>query len=335
MLGTSVDIVSREKRMGTVILHHEPVLRDEAVGYWASPNAKRVVDATVGRAGHALALLNARPDVELFALDRDPEAVAACSRRFAGFGGRARVAHGSYEDLAHHLQRIGWDGVDGIFLDLGVSSPQLDDPSRGFSTRHEGPLDLRFDPTQGESAAEWLASAAQSEIESALRNFGEEPNARRVARAIVEARQVAPLETTSALADVVARVAGRPGEARAKALARVFQALRIHINDELGALDRFLASMTRLVTVGGRIAILSFHSLEDRRVKETFAAAARDCICPPEFPACACGGGQASLRLLTRRPIMASDAETARNPRARSARLRAAERLAKVGEGPR
>jgi 16S rRNA (cytosine1402-N4)-methyltransferase len=333
VLGTLVRVAMREKRMGTVKLHHEPVLRDPAVEFWASPNAKRVVDGTVGRAGHALSLLNARPDVELVGLDRDPEAVDACARRFAGFGARARVFHASYDDLANVLHSVGWPSADGILLDLGVSSPQLDDPERGFSTRTEGPLDLRFDPTSGEPASAWLAHAPVAAIESALATLGEEPNARRVARAIDRARAVAPITTTGQLAAAVEGAAGRPGEPRPKALARIFQALRLVVNDELGALDRFLASLRGLLAVGGRVAILSFHSLEDRRVKEAFAAASRDCNCPPEIPACVCGGGRAWLRTLTRRPVVADDAEIARNPRSRSARLRAAERIIARDEG--
>lgn len=327
MLGTTVRVTMREKRTGTMRLHHEPVLRDPVVDLWAPPNAKRVVDGTVGRAGHALSLLNVRSDVELLALDRDPEAVLACERRFAGFDSRARVLHGSYADLPDHLREVGWSAVDGILLDLGVSSPQLDDPARGFSMRENGPLDLRFDATTGESAAEWLARASASEIESALRTFGEEPQARRVARAIERSRVLEPIDTTFRLAAAVEAAAGRPGEPRAKSLARVFQALRLVVNDELGALDRFLGSLRSVLAPGGRVVVIAFHSLEDRPVKEAFTAAARNCLCPPELPACLCGGRNAWLQILTRRPLVADAAELARNPRSRSARLRAAERV--------
>ncbi len=327
MLGTSLRGTMREKWMGTMRLHHEPVLRDAAVELWAVPNAKRVVDGTVGRAGHALALLNARADVELLALDRDPEAVDACARRLSGFGHRARVVHGSYADLARHLHDAQWTAADGILLDLGVSSPQLDDPARGFSTRREGPLDLRFDPTSGEPASAWLSRAPIDEIERTLRDLGEEPNARRVARAIDRARSIAPITTTAALAGAVQGHAGRPGEPRAKGLARVFQALRLKVNDELDELDRFLGALRDTLVIGGRVVVISFHSLEDRRVKEAFASGARDCVCPPELPACVCGGGQAWLEPLTKRPLVPGEVEIARNPRARSAKLRAAERI--------
>jgi 16S rRNA (cytosine1402-N4)-methyltransferase len=316
----------REKRMGFVSLHHEPVLPKATVELWAPPNALRFVDGTVGRAGHSSILLQHREDIELLALDRDLEAVNASREKLAEFGDRAHVEHGSYADLETRLVR--WGGrADGILLDLGVSSPQIDDPQRGFATRLEGPLDLRFDRTQGEPASAWLARASVEEIERTLRIYGEVPGARRAAKMIDRARRETPIETTQQLAEIVRNAAGRPGEPPAKSLARVFQALRIQVNDELGELDRFLASLRRVLAIGGRIVVLSYHSLEDRRVKEAFQMASRDCICPPELPACACGGGRAWLRILTRRPIVPDAVEMARNPRARSGKLRAAERV--------
>jgi 16S rRNA (cytosine1402-N4)-methyltransferase len=312
--------------MGFVSLHHEPVLPKATVELWAPPNAKRLVDGTVGRAGHSSILLRRREDVELVALDRDLEAVQAARETLAEFDDRIHVEHGSYADLESRLDR--WGGrADGILLDLGVSSPQIDDPQRGFAARLEGPLDLRFDRTQGEPASAWLARAPVEEIERTLRIHGEVPGARRAAKAIDRARRETPIETTQQLAEVVRNVSGRPGEPPAKSLARVFQALRIQVNDELGELDRFLASLRRVLEIGGRIVVLSYHSLEDRRIKEAFQMAARDCICPPELPACACGGGRAWLRIVTRRPLVPDEVEIARNPRARSAKLRAAERV--------
>lgn len=313
-------------------LHHVPVLRDRAVGYWATAGAHRLVDGTVGRAGHSLALLGDRDDVELLAIDRDPDAVSFVERRLAGFGDRARVVHGSYADLADHVRAWG-DGspVDGILLDLGVSSPQIDDPDRGFSTRNDGPLDLRFDRTRGESAAEWLSTATHGEIARVLREYGEEPRAGAVAKAILAARELGDLETTGGLLRAIEGVAGRRGDPPARAAARVFQAVRIHVNDELGGLDRVLRDLRDVLAPDGRIVIISFHSLEDRRVKQAFREAERDCVCPPEIPQCACGGGHAWLEVLTKRPLVATAEETAANPRARSAKLRAARRLA--GDG--
>jgi 16S rRNA (cytosine1402-N4)-methyltransferase len=298
------------------------------VELWVSPAADRVVDGTVGRAGHSLALLAERPAVKLLALDRDPEAVAVAGERLATFGDRARVRHGSYADLDLHLEEWGGAPVDGILLDLGVSSPQIDDPARGFSTRLDGPLDLRFDRSRGESAAEWLARVDEEELARVLREHGDEPRARRVARAIVTARETHPIETTGRLREVVERVAGRRRERSAKSLARVFQAIRIAVNGELDELDRFLASFRRWLAIDGRVVILSFHSLEDRRVKRAFREAARDCVCPPELAHCACGGGMAWLEPLTRRALTAGPAEIQANPRARSAKLRAARRVA-------
>lgn len=308
-------------------LHHVPVLRDRAVEYWATAGARRLVDGTVGRAGHSLSLLGRRDDVRLLAIDRDGDAVDFVRRRFAGFGDRARVVHGSYADLGEHLRDWGGDPVDGILLDLGVSSPQIDDPLRGFSTRADGPLDLRFDRTQGESAAEWLARVEVAELAHVLREFGEEPRPGAVARAILSRRDSDGMRTTSQLTAAIANVAGRRGDPPPRAAARVFQALRIRVNDELGELDRFLAGLRANLAPEGRVVIISFHSLEDRRVKQAFRDASRDCVCPPELPACACGGGHAWLEVLTRRPITATPDEVRENPRARSAKLRVARRI--------
>jgi 16S rRNA (cytosine1402-N4)-methyltransferase len=330
--GTAFAVETRIGRRTTVKLHHEPVLRDLAVELWAPPQAKRVVDGTAGRAGHSLSLLGVRSDVELLALDRDPEAADVARRRLSGFGARTEVVHASFADLPSLLaERHG--PVDGVLLDLGVSSPQLDDAQRGFSFRQDAPLDLRFDRGSGPSAAQWLAEVTLPELESALREYGEVPHSRAAARAILAAREREPIDTTAKLARAALPAAGRAGEPRDKSLARVFQALRIAVNDELGELDRFLARLREVLAPGGRVVVLSYHSLEDRRVKHAFQAAAADCICPPELPACLCGGGQAWLRVLTRKPIVPSPEETRANPRSRSVRLRAAERILARGEG--
>lgn len=308
-------------------LHHEPVLRDRAVECWATAGARRLVDGTVGRAGHSLTLLGARDDVELLAIDRDPEAVEFVRRRFAGFGDRAQAVHGSYADLPALLEDWGSAPVDGVLLDLGVSSPQIDSPERGFSTRFDGPLDLRFDRERGLPAADWLAQVELEELVRVLREYGEEPRAGGVARAILAAREAGEMETTGQLVSAIGPAAGRRGDRAAKTHARVFQAIRIAVNDELGELDRFLAGLRSVLAPQGRIAIISFHSLEDRRVKQFFRDASRDCVCPPEFPVCACGGNQAWLEVLTKRPVTGTPEEIAANPRARSAKLRAARRI--------
>jgi 16S rRNA (cytosine1402-N4)-methyltransferase len=332
--GTSFAVQTRHVRRQTVKLHHDPVLRDRTVELWASPKARRVVDGTAGRAGHSLSLLGLRPDVSLLALDRDEEAAGIAARRLSGFGARAEAVHASYADLPALLAERGGP-VDGILLDLGVSSPQLDDPARGFSFRADGPLDLRFDRTHGATAADWLAGVDERTLTETLRDWGEVPGAHRVARALIRARESAPLDTTLRLRDALGSgsAARRPGEPRDKTLARVFQALRIAVNDELGELDRFLRGLRGMLAPGGRIVILSYHSLEDRAVKGAFRRGATDCFCPPELPACACGGGHAWLNVLTRKPLTASPEEVRRNPRARSAKLRAAERIPARGEG--
>lgn len=307
-------------------LHHDPVLRDSAVELWASATARQVVDGTVGRAGHSLALLGARPEIRLLALDRDPEAARFVQRRLSGFGTRAEVVRASYADLPGLLPDRGGP-ADGILLDLGVSSPQIDDPARGFSFRRDAPLDLRFDPGDGEPASDWLARVGPATLARTLREFGDVPNAGRVARSILAAREESPIETTGDLRAAVRGAARRPGESADKTLSRVFQALRVAVNDEMDHLDRFLSGLRDVLAPGGRAVILSYQSDEDRRVKRAFQAAAADCICPPELPVCACGGGRAWLRILTKKPLTASAGEVARNPRARSVKMRAAERI--------
>jgi 16S rRNA (cytosine1402-N4)-methyltransferase len=301
---------------------HVPVMVGQVVrGLRPRPGA-RLVDGTLGLGGHAAALLTSAPDTELLGLDRDPQAIAAAAGRLAAFGNRVRLRSGSYADLADILAEVGWDGADAILLDLGVSSLQLDEAGRGFSFRHAGPLDMRMDPSAGLSAAMVVNTWEERALADAIARFGEEPRARAVARAIVRAR---PLASTEALAATVARAVGRtkPGMHPAT---RTFQAIRIVVNDELGALDRFLAHGWRMLRPGGRLAVLAYHSLEDRRVKEAFRSWAASCHCPPGLPRCVCGW-TATARVLTPRPDVPGSEEIAANPRARSARLRIVERL--------
>lgn len=301
---------------------HVPVMVGQVVrGLRPRPGA-RLVDATVGLGGHAAALLAAAPDTELLGIDRDPDARALAMRRLAGFGARARVRAGSYAELGAALAAAGWQGADAVLLDLGVSSLQLDDAARGFSFRVAGPLDMRMDPAAELTAATVVNTWDERVLADGIAELGEERRARAVARAIVRAR---PLASTAALADVVARAVGRtkPGLHPAT---RTFQAIRILVNDELGALDCFLADAWTLLRPGGRLAVLAYHSLEDRRVKETFRRWAASCLCPPGLPGCVCGWS-AKVRVLTGRPERPEAEEIAANPRARSARLRVVERL--------
>ncbi len=299
---------------------HRPVLLEEVLEALDVRAAGRYVDATYGRGGHAAAVLACLgPAGRLLVLDRDPEAVAH-ARAHLGGDPRVRVAQGSFAALAGLVAAQGWAGrVDGILMDLGVSSPQLDDPGRGFSFLRDGPLDMRMDPAAGESAADWLNRAPEREIARVIAEYGEERHARRIARAIVRAR---PLRRTAELAEVVARaVPGRePGKHPAT---RTFQAIRIHVNRELEALRAGLAQAVEALAPGGRLVVISFHSLEDRIVKRFLRGEARPAppapgLPPPRAP---------RLRLLGG-PVRPGAAEVAANPRARSAVLRAAERLA-------
>jgi 16S rRNA (cytosine1402-N4)-methyltransferase len=279
------------------------------------------VDATLGAGGHAAALLERGPGIRLLGLDRDPHALAAARERLARFGERVALRQANFNDLDRELE--GEPAADGILADLGVSSMQLDRAERGFSFRRDGPLDMRMG-AEGRSAADIVAHASVEELTRIFREFGEERMAGKIARGIVAERALRPITTTRHLAKVVAEQKG--GREKIDPATRVFQALRIEVNEELLALARFLAAAAARLNAGGRVAVISYHSLEDRMVKDAFRREAGVCLCPPKLPACVCGARKA-LEVLTRRPIRPSEAEVARNPRSRSARLRAAERL--------
>lgn len=307
---------------------HQPVLLAEVITLLGVANrpAGRFVDGTVGAGGHAAAILAAAPQSRLLGLDRDPSALALARDRLAPFGARAVLRHASYVEMGEIVP--GWldadrPGVDGILLDLGLSSMQVDDPARGFALMHDGPLDMRFDPTSGGlTAADIVNTWDAAEIADLLFRYGDERHSRRIAQAIVQAR---PLETTRQLAALVERVQRGPRQ-HIHPATRTFQALRIAVNRELEAVEHVLPLALDLLHPGGRLAVISFHSLEDRLVKHTFRAEAADCLCPPRQPVCTCGH-RARVRLITAHPVQAADGEIAANPRSRSARLRVAERL--------
>ena len=280
------------------------------------------VDATVGAGGHAAALLEAGPGIRLLGLDRDPDALALARQRLAEFGDRVELVRADFAELDAALE--GRPAADGILADLGVSSMQLDEPSRGFSFRREGPLDMRMG-REGRTAGEILAAASADELTRIFREYGEERMAVKIARGIVAERTRNPLTTTRQLARIVARVKGT--RERIDPATRVFQALRIEVNQELVALSRFLTAATQRLNARGRLAVISYHSLEDRIVKEAFRRETGVCLCPPRLPSCLCGARRV-LHLMTRRPIVPSDSERRANPRSRSARLRAAEKIA-------
>lgn len=303
---------------------HTPVLYQRVLSALNPCAGARYIDGTLGLGGHAHGILEASaPDGQLLGIDVDPIALSQAKKRLTPFGDRVHILQGSYAKMADHSASLGWDQVDGVLLDLGFSSLQVDDPERGFSFRKEGPLDMRFDPSQSTTAAELINQLSERELAEIIASYGEEPRARRVARAIVRNR---PLQTTLELAEVVANAAGMTRKGIHPAT-RTFQALRIAVNDEMATLESGLAQAVDLLTLKGRIAVISFHSLEDRIVKRYFRQESRDCVCPPEQPVCTCEH-RARVKILTRRPIRPSEAEIDANPRARSARLRIAERLA-------
>ena len=315
--------------MATGATLHRPVLLTELLDALVVRPDGTYVDANLGGGGHAEAVLEASsPRGLLLGIDADGGAIDMSRARLARFGDRLSTFHGSSTHLARAISEAGFNEVDGVYFDLGLSSDQLVDRERGFGIRAGGLLDLRFDTRTGESAAELIAQASAAELEQIFRDYGEEPHAAKIARAIVATRSSAPITTAEELAALVDQsVPKRYGPpSRIHPATRVFQALRIAVNDELTALSTALAAAIAALRVGGRVVVLTYHSLEDRIVKQAFAAAARTCICPPRVPVCTCAN-QATLRLVTKHPITASEAEIAANPRSRSAKLRAAERL--------
>ena len=299
---------------------HVPVMVDEVLQYLLHEHSRLVVDGTVGFGGHADAILGASPEVSLFGIDRDPVALAASAERLSVFGDRVRLVQGVFSDLPAMLST---ERADGVLLDLGISSAQIDERERGFAHAHSGPLDMRMSGA-GETAAQLIARSDLDTLTSWLRELGEARQPRRVARAILRARDEGHMSTTG---DLRAAVEGAIGRGAAPSeLSRVFQALRIAVNDELSHLRHFLAGVLDRMNPGGRLVIISYHSLEDRMVKQFMRDASAACICPPEVPVCVCGRTP-QIRMLTRRALGPRDQEIARNPRSRSAHLRAAEKV--------
>ena len=309
---------------------HVPVMVEEVMQALAPHPGSLQIDGTLGGGGHAVRILEAiSPGGKLLGLDADPAAIERARHRLAPYGARAVLRQANFEELAALAAENGFDPADGLLLDLGLSSDQLADESRGFSFRAAGDLDMRFDPARGEPASALLERLGERELAALFRRYGEEPFAGRIARTIVEARARAPLTSAAALADVIeGAVPSRPaGRRRVHPATRVFQALRIAVNRELEVLEAVLAAGVQVLRPGGRIVVLTYHSLEDRIVKRFIAAERRGCVCPPEVPVCVCGRSP-RLRVVPGTPAAPSPDEVASNPRSRSARLRAAERLA-------
>jgi 16S rRNA (cytosine1402-N4)-methyltransferase len=297
---------------------HVPVLYEEVLAGLQVVTGGFYVDGTVGAGGHAAGILKASaPDGHLLGLDVDPKALEMSRQRLAPFGDRITLVRCNYAQIREQVEALGWGPANGVLLDLGVSSLQLTNPERGFSFQSVGPLDMRLDPTASRMAADLVNTLAQRDLADLIYRYGEEPASRAIARAIVAAR---PLRTTTELAEVVARVVKRR---KIHPATRTFQALRIAVNDELRRLEEGLTAALSILKPGGRLAVIAFHSLEDRIVKRCFAQESRDCICPPETMVCTCGH-RATVSVLTRKPIQPGADEIARNPRSRSAKLRIA-----------
>jgi 16S rRNA (cytosine1402-N4)-methyltransferase len=313
-------------------VRHIPVLLAEVVDALRPRDGGRYVDGTFGAGGYATAMLD-RADCRVIAIDRDPDAIAAGRPLAERYAPRLRLIEGRFGDMAELLSAEGVEDVDGVALDLGVSSLQFDQPERGFSFRASGPLDMRMEKN-GLSAADLVNDAEESQLADIIWRYGEERRSRRVARAIVEARRHKRIETTAELAEIVRRAVGPQGRDESDPATRTFQALRIAVNDELGELERGLVAAEQVLAPGGRLAVVSFHSLEDRAVKEFVRAHAGRTPGPSRHAPPRAEAGASTLRDLTRRPVTPSAAEIAANPRARSARLRVAEKVA-VREGGR
>ncbi len=312
--------------MGSSDRSHVPVLVEEVVRMLATRPNGAYLDLTVGGGGH-LKALSGRLDAEarFYGIDRDPEAATTARTNLAELPQHVTIVNASYVEAEAVAAGFGDALFDGILIDLGLSSLQLDDPGRGFTYRFDGPLDMRFDPrSEGPTAADLVNSLEEKELIDLLRTYGEESRARRLAEAIVRERRARMVLTTRQLADIVERVV--PQRDINKTLARVFQALRIAVNGELQALEAALPPLINLLSAGGRLAVISYHSLEDRLVKRLFQFEAKGCICPPESPICNCGHIP-RLRVVTRRPVVPTPEEIRFNSRARSAKLRVAERL--------
>jgi 16S rRNA (cytosine1402-N4)-methyltransferase len=312
---------------GRGALAHRPVLLRETIELLAAERGGLFVDCTVGLGGHSEAILQAASGAQVLGIDRDEEALELARQRLAHYGSRFRAVHADFRELTRVLATAKVSQVHGILADLGVSSLQLDSLSRGFSFRHEAPLDMRMDMSKGETAAELLGRLSEVEIANLIFEYGEEPRSRRIARAIVQRRERGdPIETTTALAGLVERAIGSSKKRRIHPATRTFQALRIAVNAELENLDRFISEAVDHLEPDGLLAVISFHSLEDRIVKRTLQKLSGRCQCPPRLPKCICGAKKI-IEVLTKRPLVPDEAEIEENPRARSAKLRGARKI--------
>jgi len=308
-------------------LVHTPVLLHEAVDLLAPKAGGLYVDGTLGAGGHAAEIMKrSAPDGVLIGMDQDADAVERCSKSLAPYGDRVIIRRANYRDLPEVLSGLGYEAVDGVLLDLGMSWFHLKTPERGFSFMLDGPLDMRMDMSMSRTAADLVNTLPREELVKILREYGEERRAGAIARAIEKARVRGPITSTVQLAEIISRVFPPYPPRRIHPATLTFQALRIAVNDELGSLREGLDRILPLLKPGGRIVVITFHSLEDRMVKQTFVKEAKGCVCPPRIPVCVCGR-KPVLRILTKRPVVPGEEEERKNPASRSAKLRVAEKI--------
>ena len=307
---------------------HQSVLLDESVRLLQPQAGEVFVDATLGLGGHAEAILEAAENVSVVGIDQDAQAIAHARKRLAKYGARMQIFHANFSEIKEVLAEAKIEKVNGILADLGVSSLQFDSGERGFSFRFDAPLDMRMNAdAETETAAELLENLSETEIADIIYKYGEERLSRRIARRIVWKREIGePVKTTKELAETVEKAIGRNQKDKIHPATRTFQALRIAVNGELEILEDFVSDSVDVLKTGGRLAVITFHSLEDRIVKHAFQKLSGKCFCPPRIPQCVCGA-EKKVEILTRKPIIADEAETLENPRARSAKLRACLKL--------
>ncbi|MDP7147328.1 MAG: 16S rRNA (cytosine(1402)-N(4))-methyltransferase RsmH [Nitrospinaceae bacterium] len=307
--------------------HHESVLAKEILQYLHPREDGLIVDGTLGNGGHTeLILKNTAPGLRVLGIDRDEQAIERAGKRLAPFRNRVTLIHGNFSDIKNILKKANVMNVDGLLLDLGVSSPQLDSPERGFSFMRNGPLDMRMDSTQKTTAADLLVKLSDEELVLVIKEYGEERFAKRIVRAIRKAQEQNPITTTLQLSNIVSGVTHTPRPAKIHPATRTFQALRIAVNNELEHIKSALSDSLKVLSASARIMVISFHSLEDRIVKNFFKDEEKGCVCPPRLPVCACGH-KTRLKIITRRPVTPASEEVKRNPRASSSKLRVAERV--------
>ncbi|MFQ5717475.1 MAG: 16S rRNA (cytosine(1402)-N(4))-methyltransferase RsmH [Nitrospinales bacterium] len=306
---------------------HKPVLAKEVVRYLNARDKFWIVDGTLGDGGHSeLILKNSGPQCRIVGIDQDPHAIARARKRLSAFAGRVTFVHGNFGDIERILMRENIEKIDGLILDLGVSSLQLESPERGFSFSRSGPLDMRMDPGGAVTAESLLTTLPDKELQQIFKAYGEERFSKRIVRAIRKAQGEGLVKTTSQLSHIISAAIPLPHSARISPATRTFQALRIAVNDELGRLKQVLKASVDVLNKAGRVLVISFHSLEDRIVKHFFQEQEKGCVCPPKLPVCVCGR-KSTLKVLTRKPITPSAMERTENPRAASGKLRAAERV--------